>query len=797
MTDALRGLLHGSEWRHAALRLLRAPGFSCTVAALLSLALAATLTLAAAASALLLRPLPYPAGERLVEVAGHSGAMGFSMGFAPGLLPVLDAMPEVSKVLVWAHARAVEGAAGSLLRSAQAAPGTLESLGARALHGRLLQAGDAGTDAVVLSEATWRARHGADPTVVGRRIAFGALEFRVVGIVAAPFRFPDRGTALWRPLDLRAAREQAPFDWGRVQVLVERSAGVSLAALRQALDARILPLPEVAPMREHMQLEIRAEPLRERWVGQLRAPLALAGAAVLLVLALLTANLAGLWLERALRRRRELAIRGALGASSARIAAGLAAESLLLCGAALVLALALVPAGLSALAWLGLLDGRLPWEVAPDWRVLLAGGALGTALASLLALVPLAVARRTGAPDLAGGARTLSLGPASERLRHALVVLQVALAVTLLAGGALLGRSLLSLLDQDPGFRAEGLVMVQVEPALHRDELDPGALAALHAHAAGLPGVVAIAYSNSAPFSHSEVVSTFADPDRPDSPVSARDRMVDSGWFATLRQPLLRGRGFLPADADAPAVVVDERFARQLFGHSDVVGKRIGLPAGEGEPFQPAEIVGVAASVLHDRLDEAPGQGTVYRAVAAPSFWHRSLLLRTEGPLGGLGDALRAAAPPLGLRIAELQTARAALAASVADRRPLIGIALGFALVGTLLAAVGLFALVAFAVERRAGEFGLRLAVGASPAALGRLALRDAARIALPGLALGLAGALLAGQLLAARLHGVAPYDPATLAAVLTAVAACLLAAATWPARRAARLDPTLSLRCD
>src|SRR5690606_38263694 len=356
--------------------------------------------------------------------------------------------------------------------------------------------------------------------------------------------------------------------------------------------------------REFMQLELRAQPLRERWVGGLRGALALAGAAVLAVLVLLTANLAGLWLERSLRRRRELAIRGALGATPARIAAGLALEAVLLCAAALLLALLLVPAGVSALGWLGLLDAGLPWEVAPDANVLLAGATLGALLALLLALAPLAVGRRTGAMHLAGGARALSLGPRSERLRRGLVALQVGLAVALLAGGALLGRSLLTLLDQHPGFATEGLVMVRVEPAPHRDALDAAALASLHAHAAGLPGVAGIAWSNAAPFSGSEVVSSFTDPEQPERPVSGRDRMVDPNWFATLRQPLLDGRGFTPADAGADVVVVDERFARQVFGRTDVVGRRIGLPAPPGEPWVPATIVGVAATVLHHRLDE-------------------------------------------------------------------------------------------------------------------------------------------------------------------------------------------------
>src|SRR5690606_5209136 len=146
--------------------------------------------------------LPWPDGERLVEVFGHSGTMGVSLGFAPGLLPVLEDMPEVERVLAWDYARPVEGANGSLLPSALAGPRLLQALGATALHGRLLEPEDAGTDAVVLSEAAWRRHFGADASVVGQRGAFGGADYRVVGVGAEPFRFPGRGTALWRPVDL-------------------------------------------------------------------------------------------------------------------------------------------------------------------------------------------------------------------------------------------------------------------------------------------------------------------------------------------------------------------------------------------------------------------------------------------------------------------------------------------------------------------------------------------------------------------------------------------------------------------
>lgn len=788
------------EYSGAARRLARAPAFSVTVVALLAIGLAAMLTLMSAASVLLLQPLPYPEGDRLVEVRGHSRSMGFSLGFAPALLDTLAAMAEVERVVAWDHSRPLEGEHGELLHSARLGDGLLELLGARALHGRLLRIEDVGSDAALLSESAWRSRFGADPGIVGQRLRIGATTLHVVGVVAEGFRFPQRETALWRPLDVAALKSGKGFDWGAVQALARLAPGASVPALRHAIDARIAPLPELAQMREFMQLELQAESLRERWARTQRGALGLGLGAVALVLAMVGANLAGLWMQRGLRRQRELAIRGALGATAGRIAGAMTAEIVLLSVVALAIALALVPVGTQLLAWLGLLDGATPWlamgTASLDARVLAAGGVLAALLAAAMSVPSLVIARRVGAADLGGAARALSLGVRGERTRRLLVAGQVCLAVTLLAGGALLARSMLSLLEQDPGFVPDGLVMVRVEPA-GDDRIDPAGLRVLYEAAAALPGVAASTFSNAAPFSGSEAVSSFIDPARPEVPLSGRTRVVGNDWFAVMRQPILRGRPLTPGDVGAAVVVVDQRFAEQMFGATDPVGARIGLTGGPGERTVSAEIVGVAGTVRHARLGEQVEQGTVYRTADTPDARHTSLLLRTSQDSVALAPALRSLAAAQGLRIADVRSASAAVRDSVSDRRPLLVVALGFALIGVALAGVGLFAQVAFAVERRRAEFGLRLAIGATPAMLGRLTLADAARIAVPGLGLGLAGGLLVGRLLSSHLHGVSPHDPLSMLAVLGSVGACLVLAAFVPAWRASRVDPNQCLRCD
>ena len=792
--------MYRSELRAAAQRLARTPGFAAVVLALLSLALAAVLTLAAAASSLLLQPLPYPQGERLVEVRGWSATMGNSLGFAPGLLDPLQALPQVEAVVVYDHAPPLSGERGELLASVRVGEGLLELLGAQPLHGRLLTAADAGSDAVLLSETAWRARFGADPGIVGQRVRFGSTELHIVGVVAAPFRFPQRGTAVFRWLEVGADARHGPesYGFGAVQALVRMAPGATTATLGEALRTHLEPLPGLAPMREFMRLRLQVVPLRERWTAGRGEALALVGAAVAVVLLLLAANLAGLWLERSLRRRREFAVRAALGASNPRIVAGVLAEIALLCTLGLAIGASLVQPGLRSLEWLGLLDPGMPWTAAFDLRLLALAALLLAALVGALALAPMAVVRRVGPADLGSASRALG-GSRGERARRALVALQVGLAVALLAGGVLLSASMWRLLGEDIGFAPEGLVMATVDGRSGDPAMVAVSLRELYQRAASLPGVGAASFSSAAPFSGSEEVSSFWRPSQPEATLAARGRMVGADYLRTLQVPVLRGRGFVATDAGAgePLVVVDALFAGRAFGDSDPVGARLSLATGDGSTSELARVIGVAATVRHNSLDEAPDLGTVYRVVDAPAGSRPTLLLRTVGATAATAAALRAAAADLGVTVTDVRSLRSVLRDSVSDRVPMLVLLLGFAGCGMALSMLGLFALVAFSVERRRGEFGLRLAVGASPAALRRLALRDALRTLAPGLAAGLLGALLAGRVLAARLHGTSPYDPLLLAGVLVAVAACLLSASLWPAWRAARVDPSLSLRCE
>jgi putative ABC transport system permease protein len=789
----------------AAQRLLRTPGFTAVVVGLIALAVAALLTLGTAASALLWRPLPFPAGERLVRVQGFASQMQSSIGFAPGLLTDLGAMPEVEALGNYDYAPPLFDGDGHAFANARIEPGLVELLGGAPLLGRL-PVEDDGDAVAVLSEPLWRARFGADPSIIGRDLDFDGTRLRVVGVMSGAFRFPERSTALWRPLRLGAEQMHGPeaFGFGAVQTLVRLAPGVTVEHLDEAVRTRLGAREELAPMREFLGLRLQVRALRDDWNRGRDSVVALLALAAGAVLSLLLANVASLWLSRCLQRARELALRSALGASPQRIASDLIAEVLVVAAVAVGLALLAVVPGLRALEALGVLDPGSPLLPAIDAGTLLAAFGVFAALVAALSLVPVWIARRPQALALlALGTRAAGGTRGAQRARRALVALQIGLAVSLLCGAGLLVRSLQQLLNQDPGFTPARLSLVLVQD---RDAGSGGAslrarLQALQQDLAQVPGVEAMTWSNAPPFSFSESVASVAIEERSGGgAVNVHDRRVGPGYFGTLQVALSRGRDFVRDDANpaAPGVIVDERFARLHFGDADPLGKRLRVGEAEvdGAPAW-AQVVGVARTVRHLRLDESPDLGTVYRYATdpAPEAGNIAFVLRSSLPLSELAQRTRAAANAQGLRAGDVVSVTARMHETFAQRVPTLGLLSAFALAGALLAALGLFALVAVDVQRRTTEYGVRLALGAPPSSLSALALREGLRAALPGLALGALGAFAAGRLLAAKLYQVSPWDPFTLASVLLAALGLVLLACLGPARRAASLDPMTTLR--
>jgi predicted permease len=386
----------------------------------------------------------------------------------------------------------------------------------------------------------------------------------------------------------------------------------------------------------------------------------------------------------------------------------------------------------------------------------------------------------------------------STRIRRVLIVAQVALAMSLLCAMGLLLRSWHGLLSEDLGFEPQNLLVARIDAPGSPDhplaDADPLVVAALD-ELRGIPGVREIAHTNVAPFAGSESVNTMPVPGQDDQRTTARTRNVSEHYFRTTGIPLLRGRSFEKGDADGAGIIVDEYFASLYFPAGGAVGERIRMFAGP-DGFRDAVIVGVARTAKYRAPDEQPDQGTVYRFSPTP-LPNVTLVIATEVPPATLMNEVqntleRVVGPDRTGNVAAMENL---VRRTVRDREPQL-ILLGLFGMETLaLSGIGLFSLLAYSVHARAAEFAVRQAVGAKSADIRRHVLADAVRLLVPGLAFGIAGAWLAGRLVASRLYQVSPADPVTWTATGLLLALVVLAAGFWPAMRASRIQPTEALR--
>jgi len=586
-----------------------------------------------------------------------------------------------------------------------------------------------------------------------------------------------------------------------LRVVGRMAEGVTIAAARGDLERAARELAEEIPAGNEAWTAL-VDPLHEYTVREVRSGLillVLAGAGVLLIAC---ANVAGLMLARGADRARELALRAALGASRWRLVRQLLTESGLLGAAGALGGLALAAVSLRVLL-------AAPWTSLP--RITELPIDLTTLVfASMLALVtPMAcgalpalqLASPASARALAVGGRTgtSSLG---ARTRATLIVAEIALAVMLVSGSALLLRSLDRLMQVDPGFQPDGVLAATVTTPTARYPDNAARMQFLDAvleRTAALPGITRVASTQSVPFFGDYVASLVIDGDEePETPFpSANFYAVTPGYFETMGVRLLRGRAFTPADdANAARVaIVSEALAMRVFGRPDVLGRLVRVSQGPNRDF--AEIVGVVDDVRHYGLDGTMGIQIYEPARQHPYFSTRHLVARTDLPLDATTDMVRRAVleiDPL-MPVSNAQSISSAVAASTGSRRFTTALLGALALVALLLAAVGVYALVAFSVGRRVQEFGVRIALGAEPSAIMRLVLRQGLTLALIGVAIGLAGALAAGHLLDALLFEVSARDPvalglASFVLVLSAVLACAA-----PAFRALREEPVTALR--
>ena len=814
-----------------ALRSLRKHGaFTAVAVATLALGIGANAAMFAVVNAVILKPLPFPGADRLVRVTADVVGLGSrDIGVsAPELYDYrdrTDLFEEISGIFA-IDANLTEVDEPERVEVLLVSPSYFSLLGAQPQLGRVFRMPEDDApgiaEVVVLSDSVWKRRFGGRADAIGRKLRIDGDWFEVVGVMPPEFEHPGRalrtGVDMWAPSGYRAA-PFPPLDRARggyqiAGAIARLKAGVSLPEAQQRIEAfgakRRADYPGVYPSRVGWTPRIVG--LHDDVVGQSRTPLLMILAAVGAVLLIACANIAGLLLARSASRTRELGIRRALGAGRVQLARLLFIESLLLaCAgglAGLILAVwtrdvivALAPDGLPRLT-----------DVAFDARVLLFAAGVSAATGILFGLVP---ALQFSKPDVLAAlkdARAASQ-PARQSVRSALVIVEFAVAMVLLTGAVLLVRSFWQLMDVNPGVDGRGVLTARLwlpqpnDPSAGRYFTHQARLPFFEEvlrRARELPGVEAAAVVQSIPLDGQRNFATITiDGARQESAgeiPTVQGNTVSADYFSLMRIPVRRGRVFAQSDTAEPVAVINEETARRYFPGEDPVGRRVHFgPARAQAPWM--TVVGVVGNVLSESLEIGP-RPMVYRPLTQASSLSMGLVIRTSGDPSSLAVPLARAVravdpdqPTFAVRpMSDVQ------AAGTASRQFAIRLVGGFALLALLLAAVGIYGVLAYLVGQRTREIGIRIALGARRREVVAMVVGRALALAVKGVVIGGAASLVIGQImsnLSGMLFQVRPYDPwsfGTVAALLTLTA---VAASARPAARAAQVDPVVALRAE
>lgn len=807
----MEGLIHDA--RQALKGLWKRPGFTAVTAVTLGLGIGASTAIYSAVNAVLFRDLPYEDPDRIVAVfhedaeTGDRGS-GLSPANARDIVEASELLTAVAVAEPWSLDLEADGRTEAV-RAWAVSEGFFDALGVEPVQGRAFTQEEyqgSGDAVVLVGHRSWQRRFGGDPDLVGRTLTFQQGAVTVVGILGPAFKLPDEAE-VWVPRwpqEHDDRQRSADYMMGVARL----APGAGLPQAQEELHGIGRSLAQLYP-EDNGSVTFRAVPLRDHLLGDVRTPLLVLLAAVGLVLLIACANVAGLMLARGARREREYALRGALGASTARLVRQITSESLVLAGLGCVLGLGVAFGGIEFIGRVA--PDHLPRidEIAVDRSVLIFALSVSALSAVLSGISPsLRLSRPDLTTSLADGSRSNTLGPGRHKVRNRLVIAEVAAAVVLLVGAGLLSRSFTTLLDEELGFDPSGRLAVQVfaydgyDGPEERGAFVRQAMEELEA----IPGVRGVALTSSVPaatdgrLASIDINLPFTIGDRPAPPVGrepvAAISQVSDGFFDVVGMRVVEGRAFQASDGPetAPVVVVNEALARRHFGEGPVVGETLVI----GYRPIPREIVGVVADIRPNGYESEP-RPEVYFPLSQFGTGSLTFVLAVDVEAASLVQPAMEA-------IWEVNPAQSIWGAATLDE--LLGdwltertfnLALmgSLAFIALLLAGIGIYGLVSFSVEERVAEMGIRRALGGGAGSILTMVLAEGARLAGAGLALGLLLAYPLTRFIQGMLHGVEPADPWVLVGLVVATMGVATVAVLVPALRAVRADPMRALRTE
>jgi putative ABC transport system permease protein len=803
------------DLRFGARMLMKQPGVTLIAVLTLALGIGANTAIFSLVQALLLRELPFPTPDRIVLVMGANPKLGAAQSDADQL-PTSQAdladwrrRQQAFELLAALQPQSVnftDGRQPERVGGVGVSHEFFRVLGVGAGFGRVFRPEDEQTGAtrsVILSHQLWQRRFGADPQALGRKVMLDSQEYEIVGVMPPGFVFPratDLPTSqryaaraeLWLPL--RVSPYEMPSRGNRfLTVLGRLKAGVTLAQAQAEMANVATSLAQSYPDTNN-GYGVNVVPLQRQMTRNVQAPLWVLWGAVLFVLLIACANVANLLLAQAAGRRRETALRLALGAGRARIVRQLLTEGLLLAGLSGALGLWLAQVGTRLL--LALAPDNLPQPVGSvmDARVFGFTASLALLTGVLSSMAP---AWRLSQPKLNETLKDNSGAVASSggRLRHGLVIAEVALTLALLVGAGLLIRSLTRLQQVETGLDVKNVLTMELNLPLQKYPNGQWSefYRQLLTRVAALPGVQAAGLCFQLPLSGSDGTVGFQIPDRPQTDVEpyAGIQRVSPGYFRAMGVTVLRGRTFSEGDRETNAapqpIVINEAMARRYWPGEDALGKRIDLFGA------PCEIIGVVKDVRRVALEAEATPEFYLRS----SLWFMNLVVRTDANPLGQAQAIQRQVQELDkdVPIAKVSTMEQVLAASTAPRRFNLFLLNLFACLALLLAMIGLYGVLSYNVTAGTREIGIRMALGAQPRNVVRLVIRQGMGLVLPGVGGGLAASFGLTRLMKAMLFGVSATDPLTFVGIALLLPVVALLACWFPARRATRVDPLTALR--